>query len=320
MIFVNKRQDKASNTATTTTTTTTMNVQKRNDVSIYCLSSGPTLPEWLGDRARRNLSKKDEQIRRRIELLQEFQMPASSSKICQSSDGRYIVAAGTYPPRIRCYDVQDLSMKFERYTNANVLDMVLLREDYGKIALLLDDRTISFHAHYGNHETIRIPSFGRGMAYEPTTCELLVPAKGGQVYRVNLEEGRFHEPWSVEEVSSSSSSSISPTCIAVNQAYPVATVGCDDGTVRLWDNRSPDSLLRPMLTLDVDSATVGFGYYDSNSHTTSMTGHSPREITCIAHDNSGMHMAVGTGGGLVGTWLRSLARCLFVQMTVSKTR
>ena len=52
----------------TTTPTTKMDVTKRNDVSIYCLSSGPTIPEWLGDRARRNLSKKDDAVRRRIEL------------------------------------------------------------------------------------------------------------------------------------------------------------------------------------------------------------------------------------------------------------
>ena len=90
-----------------------MNVQKRNDVTIYNLSSGPMLPEWLGDRARRNLSKRDEQIRRRIELIQDFQMPSSSSKVVQSHvDGRYIVVGGTYPPRIRCYDVHDLTLKF----------------------------------------------------------------------------------------------------------------------------------------------------------------------------------------------------------------
>ena len=76
-----------------------MNVQKRNDVTIYSLNSGPVLPEWLGERARRNLSKRDEQIRRRIELIQDFQMPSSSSVVKQSRDGRYIMAAGTYPPR-----------------------------------------------------------------------------------------------------------------------------------------------------------------------------------------------------------------------------
>jgi ribosome biogenesis protein ENP2 len=193
----------------------TMNVQKRNDVSIYCLSSGAQLPEWLGEQARRNLSKRDESVRRRIELIQDFQMPSSSSKLVQSGDGRYIVAAGTYAPRIRCYDVNELTMKFERYLDANVIDLVMLGEDYGKIAVLREDRTIDFHAPYGAHESIRIPTFGRAMSYEPTTCELLVASKGSKVYRVCLDEGRFSEPWSFEP------SSVSATCITVSRSHPL---------------------------------------------------------------------------------------------------
>jgi ribosome biogenesis protein ENP2 len=268
-----------------------MNVQKRNDVSIYCLSSGPTLPEWLGERARRNLSKKDENVRRRIELIQDFQMPSSSTKLVQSTDGRYIFAAGTYPPRIRCYDVHDLSLKFERYMDAEVVDMVMLSEDYGKIAILLENRYVAFHAPYGAHEAIRIPTFGRAMAYEPTSCELLLAAKGNQVYRLNLEEGRFSEPWTFEPSGSSAS------CITVHQSQPLATVGCDDGIVRFWDNRSPDSLLRPFLKLDVQSATKGYGFADENP----FQGNTA-EITSIAHDPSGLYMAVGTAGGLVALY------------------
>jgi len=75
-----------------------MEVQQRNSTKIYSLSNGPTLPEWISERARRNLSKRDDNIRRRIELLQDFSMPASSSKLIQSKDGRFIVAAGTYSP------------------------------------------------------------------------------------------------------------------------------------------------------------------------------------------------------------------------------
>jgi ribosome biogenesis protein ENP2 len=74
-----------------------MNVQKRNDVTIYNLSSGPQLPEWLGERARRNLAKRDEGIRRRIELIQDFQMPSSSSRVIQYADGRYIMVEPILP-------------------------------------------------------------------------------------------------------------------------------------------------------------------------------------------------------------------------------
>ncbi len=269
-----------------------MNVQKRNDVAIYNLSSGPTLPEWLGDRARRNLSKRDEQVRRRIELIQDFQMPISSSKVVQSADGRYIIVGGTYPPRIRCYDVHDLTMKFERYVNGQIVDIVMLGDDYGKIGILMDDRTVAFHAHYGSHESIRVPKFGRAMAYESTTCELLVAASGNEVYRLNLEEGRFSEPWTAEPAN------VSASCISVSQAQPLAAVGFDDGVVRFWDNRSPDTLLNPFLKLDVRSATTGLGFADENDIQLS----NPHEITSITHDTSGLYMAVGTAGGLVSLY------------------
>lgn len=279
-----------------------MNVQKRNDVTIYNLSSGPMLPEWLGDRARRNLSKRDEQIRRRIELIQDFQMPSSSSKVVQShGDGRYIVVAGTYPPRIRCYDVHDLTLKFERYVDSHIVDLVMLGEDYGKIAILRDDRTISFHAHYGAHEKVRIPKFGRGMAYESTTCELLVAGGGSQVYRLNLEEGRFSEPWSIEKSSSKSTSLPDCSCICISQAQPLASVGCDDGIVRFFDNRSPH-LLKPFLKLDIQTVTKGMGFFDSTRNLSSSYFQNPFNITSIAHDTSGLYIAAGTTGGLVALY------------------
>ena len=199
------------------------------------------------------------------------------------------MAAGTYPPRVRCYDVHDLSMKFERFLNAHVTDMVMLGDDYGKMAILQDDRTVGFHAPYGAHESIRIPSFGRAMAYEPTTCELLLAAKGNQLYRLNLEEGRFSEPWQIEQSTASSS------CVVVSPTHPLAAVGCDDGVVRFWDNRSPDSLLKPFLSLDVSSATKGYGYAD-DPYT------NPNEIRSIAHDPSGLYLAAGTAGGIVALY------------------
>jgi ribosome biogenesis protein ENP2 len=269
-----------------------MNVQKRNDVTIYNLSSGPTIPEWLGDRAKRNLAKRDENIRRRIELIQDFQMPSSSSKVIQSADGRYIMVGGTYPPRVRCYDVHDLTMKFERYVNSEIVDMVMLGDDYGKMALMMDDRTIAFHAHYGTHESVRIPKFGRAMAYESTNCELLVASSGAELYRLNLEEGRFSEPWSIEP------SSVSASCISVAPSQPLAAVGCNDGVVRFWDNRSPDTLLKPFLKLDVQSATAGYGFADEYN----VYNHNPNEITSVAHDPSGLYMAAGTAGGLVALY------------------
>jgi len=297
-----------------------MEVQQRNDTRIYALSNGPNLPEWIGERARRNLAKRDSSIRRRIDLLQDFAMPASSSKLVQSKDGRFIIAAGTYSPRIRCFELDQLSMKFERYVDADIVDMIMLGEDYGKLALLQSDRSILFHAPYGQHHTIKIPTFGRMMAYEPTTCELLVACSGkagrnsvsktlggGEVYRINLEEGRFSAPlnYSASTKSKGSVPVVGGNCISISPMNALTALGGDDGIVRFWDNRVPqggaqdDMNLNPFCTLDVKSSTAGYGFYDDSSL---LSLQSPNEVTALAFDHTGMQIAAGTKGGNVALY------------------
>lgn len=306
-----------------------MEVQQRNSTRIYSLSNGPSLPEWISERAKRNLAKRDSNIQRRIELLQDFAMPSSSSKLIQSRDGRFILASGTYSPRIKCFELDQLSMKFERYIDADVVDMHFLGEDYGKIALLLDNRSILFHAPYGQHHTIRIPTFGRMMAYEPTTCELLVACSGkagrnsisrsvggGEVYRVNLEEGRFSAPLNYSASGSTKSKGfggdapvVAGNCIAVSPTHALTALGGDDGIIRFWDNRVPpgdardDLNLNPFCNLDVKSSTAGYGFYDNNNEGSLFQPKSnPGEVTSLAYDFSGMHIAAGTKGGNVALY------------------
>ena len=55
-----------------------------------------------------------------MNLLQEFEFPINSNCIKQSPDGRFIIATGTYPPRMRCFELAKYEMKFERYMDAEV--------------------------------------------------------------------------------------------------------------------------------------------------------------------------------------------------------
>jgi hypothetical protein len=55
---------------------------------------------------------------RRIELIQDFTMPTASTTLRISPDNRFVFAAGTYKPRVRCYEFSELSMKFERSLDA----------------------------------------------------------------------------------------------------------------------------------------------------------------------------------------------------------
>lgn len=62
-------------------------------------------------------------------------------------------------------------MKFERHLDCEAVDFMPLAEGYEKLAFLLADRTLAFHAGYGKHHSVRIPRFGRSLAYQRETCE-----------------------------------------------------------------------------------------------------------------------------------------------------
>ena len=63
-------------------------------------------------------------------MIQDFEMPGVSTAIKVSKDGQYIIASGIYKPRIRCYEVANLSMKFERCLDAEVIQFEMLSDDY----------------------------------------------------------------------------------------------------------------------------------------------------------------------------------------------
>ena len=120
-----------------------MQVSTTNDVKIYNLSAGKSLPEWLTERKRRQLVKNDIEVRKRIELIQDFEMPAVSDRIKISPDGQYVLATGIYKPRVRCYDLHNLGLKFERCLDSEVVSFQVLSEDYSKMVFQHCDRCVS---------------------------------------------------------------------------------------------------------------------------------------------------------------------------------
>ena len=142
-----------------------------NDMSIF-------LYQWLSDRKKRAMQNKDLDVRRRVELIQDFTMPGVSTNIQVTKDCKYILASGIYKPRIRCYEVANLSMKFERCLDSEVVQFEVLSEDYSKIIFLQCDRTVEFHAQYGRYYRTRIPKFGRDLKYHYESCNLYIVGTG----------------------------------------------------------------------------------------------------------------------------------------------
>ncbi|XP_044014540.1 nucleolar protein 10 [Aphidius gifuensis] len=211
-----------------------MQVSSHNNVKIYNLSAGKSLPEWLSERKRRNLLKKNVDIRRRIELIQDFDMPGISSTIKTSKDGHYVLASGIYKPRIKCFDVDNLSLKFERCFDSEIVTFDILSDDYSKIVFLHCDRHIEFHAAHGKYHRLRIPRFGRDLAYHNPTCDLFIVGVGNDIYRINLERGQFLKSFESE------ASSINKC--QINPVHNLLAVGTQEGKIEAWDPRIKDKV------------------------------------------------------------------------------
>ncbi|XP_025209940.1 nucleolar protein 10 isoform X3 [Theropithecus gelada] len=207
-----------------------MQVSSLNEVKIYSLSCGKSLPEWLSDRKKRALQKKDVDVRRRIELIQDFEMPTVCTTIKVSKDGQYILATGTYKPRVRCYDTYQLSLKFERCLDSEVVTFEILSDDYSKIVFLHNDRYIEFHSQSGFYYKTRIPKFGRDFSYHYPSCDLYFVGASSEVYRLNLEQGRYLNPLQTDAAENN-------VC-DINSEHGLFATGTIEGRVECWDPRT----------------------------------------------------------------------------------
>lgn len=60
--------------------------------------------------------------RRQIELVQDLEFPAACHRVKATPDGQFLIATGTHAPRMRAYELSQLSMKFERHFDAEIID------------------------------------------------------------------------------------------------------------------------------------------------------------------------------------------------------
>nr|CAD2166220.1 unnamed protein product [Meloidogyne enterolobii] len=171
-----------------------MQLSYSNNIKVINLNSTKLIPEWISEKKRRKLEKQDVDIRKRVQLLQNLEMPSVSRTISFSSDGNYLFTTGSYKPTLKCFDLNELSLKFERGLDADVVKFHLLSDDYTKFILLEEERFVEFHTGYGRYFRLRIPHFGRDISFCREISEAYIAGCRNEIFRLNLELGRFHEP------------------------------------------------------------------------------------------------------------------------------
>lgn len=241
------------------------------NVSVYQVSGSNvsrSLPDWIAKKRKRAL-KNDIEYQNRIELIQDFEFSEASNKVKVSPDGQYAMATGTYKPQIHVYDFANLSLKFDRHTDCENVDFIILSHDWTKSIHLQNDRSIEFHTKGGIHYRSRIPKFGRSMVYNPINCDLLVGASGNELYRLNLDKGRFLNPYVLD-------TSGGVNAVDINPVHGLVTAGLEDGSVEFWDPRSRQRAAKLLVSDQLSEAT---------------------QITALSFRNDGLNFACGTSSG-----------------------
>lgn len=159
-----------------------------NGIKTYNMSAGKTLPQFQEEAKKAHKSLRyNEDYRRRIELVQDFQFEIATNQVEISPDQRYILATGIYAPQIKIFDTSELSMKCLRGVDSEVVKFRILSDDYSKVVMAQNDRSISFHAQYGAHYKTRIPHFPRDLCFNPLNSNLCISASAPEIYRISLE-------------------------------------------------------------------------------------------------------------------------------------
>ena len=267
-----------------------LQVTESRGVKVYNVSSGKTLPQWLSEKKKKSL-RKDEEYKSRIELIQDFEFDVASQRLRLSRDGKYLAATGVYPPQVKVYELAELSMKFERHMDCEVVQFEVLSEDYSKMVFLQADRTVEVHAKFGTYYKTRTPRVGRDMVYDPVSCDLIIGGSSSEVFRLNLEQGRFLKPFTVL--------SEAVNCLDRSGVHGLIAMGTEAGSVECWDPRSRSR----SGVVDV-AAAVSHGV--GSAFVRSEGAGVDEDVTAVRFDPDGLKLAAGTRGGFTALYdLRS---------------
>ncbi|XP_057430255.1 uncharacterized protein LOC130723284 [Lotus japonicus] len=243
-----------------------------NGVKMYTIASQqPSRASWLPTKKERS-HRKIKSYTENVQLLEDLRFTTATTKIKATPDGEYIIASGIYPPQVKVYEVRELGLKFERHLDSEIIDFQVLTDDYSKLAFLCADRSVYLHAKYGKHYSLRIPRMGRDITYDCWSCDLLCAASSPELYRINLEQGRF--------LSSLNTQSPALNVVSRSKRHGLVACGGEDGAVECFDMRVRSSVGR--IDAVGPSGDVG------------------QEVTALEFDgDGGLLMAVGSSAGKV---------------------
>jgi ribosome biogenesis protein ENP2 len=159
--------------------------------------------------------------------------PLFSKKIKETRDGKYLLATGTYPPQIRCFEVQkNFRLKFVRNGTHEVKDFKILSTNWEKLVFLREDKTLEFHTKQGSFYFLKLPSTAPDLSLDPKKGIIYVPTLYRDIYTVDTAAGRFSNTFKVSSVSRR-------TCSEIHPSNNILGCGTNSGRTDFWDPRAP---------------------------------------------------------------------------------
>lgn len=233
--------------------------------------------------------KYNEAAKNYFELIQDFRFPEVPTCMTLSKDSQYLIAAGTYTPRIKCFDFASLSCKFERIVENNIKKIVELEGGFRKLATLREDRFIEFHAPFGTYAKVRIPHAGRDMIYDASRSDILVGGVSSNIYRFSLERGIFLKPFQLLpfENEDGENQEDNINTIKINPIHELLICGTENGIIQCIDPREK----KVCQTLDFISLLLEQNPYLESDLCT--------EVSQLQFSSNGVGMAVGTNFGQI---------------------
>lgn len=168
----------------------------------------------------------------------------------------------------------------------------MLSDDWTKSLHLQRDRSLQLHTQGGLHHTVRLPIYGRALGYHSPSADALVACTGTEVFRFNLEEGRYMTSLNVAQWAGADDVE-GVNCLDVNPRHGLWSFGLDGGgAVEFWDPRARSALTR--LTLPAASLLPAQNY-DVDALFSRQQKLSISSLK--SHPTDGLSLAVGTSTG-----------------------
>ncbi len=182
----------------------------------------------------------------------------------------------------------------------------MLSDDWTKSLHLQTDRTVQLQAQGGAHARVRIPKFGRALGYHFPSADAVVAAAGREVYRLNLDQGRFLAPFVLGGGDLGEPAGCN--AIDVNPAHGLLCFGTEGtGVVEMWDSRMRKraGVLSVATETVLDAALLVARRNlpgvldDADDMSATKEALASLSVTALAGAEDGLNLAVGTNTGHV---------------------